>query len=102
MALAVPIASAQDHAHGSHAVRPAQPAAAAELVDAEVMKIDKDAGKITLRHGELKNLNMPGMTMAFRVRDAAMLDQVKAGDQVKFKADRVNGAIVVVQLQPAQ
>lgn len=99
---AASIAPAQEHAHGSHEAPAAQPAAAAELVDAEVKKIDRDAGKITLRHGELKNLNMPGMTMAFRVRDAAMLDGVKTGDQVKFSADRVNGAITVVQLQLAQ
>ncbi len=64
---AAAIASAQEHAHGSHEA-PCRPAgaAAAELVDGEVKKIDKDAGKITLRHGELKNLNMPAMTMVFR------------------------------------
>ncbi|MCP6341430.1 copper-binding protein, partial [Klebsiella pneumoniae] len=65
-------------------------------------KIDKEAGKITLRHGELKNLNMSAMTMVFRVKDPAMLDQVKAGDKVKFAADRVNGAVTIVQLQAAQ
>jgi Cu(I)/Ag(I) efflux system protein CusF len=92
------IAPAQEPAQAVHAARPA----AAELVDAEVRKIDRDAGKITLRHGELKNLNMPGMTMIFRVRDAALLDGVKAGDQVRFSADRVDGAITVVQLEPAK
>jgi Cu/Ag efflux protein CusF len=102
---AASVAAAQGHAHASHdaqAAQPAAPAAPAELVDAEVRKIDREAGKITLRHGELKNLNMPGMTMVFRVRDASMLDRVKAGDQVKFSADRVNGALTVVQLQLAQ
>jgi Cu/Ag efflux protein CusF len=103
LALATGIAAslvfAQEHAHGSQG---AQPAAAAEMVDAEVKKIDREAGKITLRHGELKNLNMPGMTMVFRVREASMLDRVKAGDQVKFSAERVNGAITVVQLELAQ
>jgi Cu/Ag efflux protein CusF len=99
MSIAASIASAQDHAHGSHG---AQPAAAAELVDAEVKKIDKEAGKITLRHGELKNLNMPGMTMVFRVKEASMLEQVQAGDQVRFSADRVNGAVTVVQLEAAK
>jgi Cu/Ag efflux protein CusF len=101
MGAAASIASAQEHAHGSHEAHAAEPAAAAVLVDAEVKKIDREAGKITLRHGELKNLNMPGMTMVFRVRDASLLDGVKAGDQVKFSADRVNGAITVVQLQQA-
>jgi len=50
----------------------------------------------------LKNLNMSAMTMVFRVKDPAMLDQVKAGDKVKFAADRVNGAVTIVQLQAAQ
>ena len=99
---AVSTASAQEHAHGSHGDHAAQPAAPAALVDAEVKKVDRETGKITLRHGELKNLSMPGMTMVFRVRDAAMLEGVKAGDQVRFSADRVDGAITVVQLQPAQ
>ena len=98
---AVSIASAQDHAHAGHGGQAAQPAAAAALVDAEVKKVDRETGKITLRHGVLKNLGMPGMTMAFRVRDAAMLEGVKTGDQVKFSAERVNGAITVVQLEPA-
>jgi Cu/Ag efflux protein CusF len=102
MGCAASIAPAQDQAHGSHGAQAAQPAAAAGLVDAEVRKIDKEAGKITLRHGELKNLNMPAMTMVFRVKEASMLDQVQAGDQVRFSADRVNGAVTVVQLEAAK
>lgn len=99
------VAFAQDShaghgAQGAHAGHDA--AAAAELTDGEVKKIDKDAGKITLRHGEIKNLNMAAMTMVLRVKDAAMLDQVKVGDKVRFAADRVNGALTVVQLQKAQ
>lgn len=108
---AAALASAQDHAHGGHDAHGAHGAqagakatatAAAELVDGEVKKIDKGAGKITLRHGELKSLNMPAMSMVFRVKDAAMLDQVKTGDKVKFAADRVNGAVTIVELKPAQ
>lgn len=102
---AAPAAFAQDHshaAHGAHAGHAAAPAsAAAELVDAEVKKVDKDAGKITLRHGEIKNLNMGAMTMVFRAKDAAMLDKVKSGDKVRFAAERVGGAITIVQLQHA-
>lgn len=103
MATAAPAASAQEHARAGHAA-PAggQQAAARVLVDAEVKKIDKEAGKITLRHADIPNLNMPGMTMAFRTRDAAMLNQVKVGDKVRFAAERVNGAIMIVQLQKAQ
>lgn len=97
------IATAQQSGHGSHDAHAAhadhQAAAPAELTDGEVKKIDKDAGKITLRHGELKNLNMAAMTMVFRVKDQAMLDQVKVGSKVKFVADRVNGAVTIVQLQ---
>ncbi len=95
---AAAFASAQDHAHASHGTESAA-SATAELVDGEVKKIDKDAGKMTLRHGELKNLNMPPMSMVFRVKDPAMLDQVKTGDKVKFAADRVNGAVTIVELK---
>ncbi|WP_020653932.1 copper-binding protein [Massilia niastensis] len=87
-------------AHSSHAGHLA--AAATELVDGEVKKVDRDAGKITLRHGELKNLNMGAMTMVFRVKDPAMLNQVKTGDKIKFAADRVNGALAIVELQAVQ
>ncbi|MCC2973795.1 copper-binding protein [Massilia sp. IC2-476] len=102
MAAATSMAVAQDsgHAHHEHAAQGAP--AAAELADGEVRKIDKDAGKITLRHGELKNLNMSAMTMVFRVKDSAMLDAVKPGDKVRFAAERVDGAITIVQLQAAQ
>ena len=94
---------AQHGGHGGHDDHGhAHAAAATEMADGEVKKVDKESGKITLRHGELKNLKMAPMTMVFRVKDAAMLDQVKAGDKVRFMADRVNGALTVVQLQPAQ
>ena len=106
MAAASTAAFAQDsHAgHGSHGAAHAGHAApaTAELTDGEVKKIDKEAGKITLRHGEIKNLNMAAMTMVLRVKDAAMLDQVKVGDKVRFAADRVNGAVTIVQMQRAQ
>lgn len=106
IAAASSFAAAQESAHsghGAHAGHGSQHAAApAELTEGEVKKIDKEAGKITLRHGELKNLNMPGMTMAFRVKDPAMLDHAKVGDKVRFAAERVNGAIMVVQLQAAK
>ncbi|MES2069292.1 MAG: copper-binding protein [Pseudomonadota bacterium] len=72
---------------------------AADMTDGEVRKIDKGAGKITLKHGEIKNLDMPGMTMVFRVKDAAMLDQLKAGDKVSFRAEKADGAIVVTDIQ---
>ena len=72
------------------------------MTDGEVKKVDKDAGKLTIKHGPLTNLDMPSMTMVFRVKDPAMLDQVKEGDRIRFVADRVNGAITVVELKPVK
>lgn len=69
-----------------------------EMVKGEVVKVDKAAGKLTLKHGPIKKLDMDGMTMVFRVADPAMLDRVKAGDKVEFEADRVNGAITVTKI----
>ena len=81
----------------------AMPATApADMADGEVRKIDKENKKITLKHGVIKNLDMPGMTMVFQVKDAAMLDSVKAGDKIKFKAEQTGSAIVVTDIQPAK
>jgi Cu(I)/Ag(I) efflux system protein CusF len=76
--------------------------AATDMTDAEVRKVDKDTKKITLKHGDIKNLDMPGMTMVFQVKDPAMLDKIQAGDKVRFKAEKANGAIVVTEIQPAK
>jgi uncharacterized cupredoxin-like copper-binding protein len=65
----------------------------------EVRKIDKDTRKITIQHGEIKNLEMPPMTMVFRVRELALLDKVQLGDKVQFKAITDSGALVVTDLQ---
>ena len=102
MAAAAATVSAQEHAHSNHGAHAGHAAAELSVVDGEVKKVDKEAGKITLRHGEIANLSMSAMTMVFRTKDAAMLDQVKPGDKVKFSADRVNGAVTIVQLQKAQ
>lgn len=69
--------------------------------EAEVRKVDTAAGKITLKHGEIRNLDMPPMTMVFQARDPALLGKVKAGDKVRFTADKVNGAYTVMSLEPA-
>ncbi|MEZ5607040.1 MAG: copper-binding protein [Burkholderiaceae bacterium] len=78
----------------------AAPAADA-LTDGEVRKIDADNGKITLKHGEIKNLDMPGMTMVFTVRDKALLANLKPGDKVKFSVVHEGGKMVVTDIQPA-
>lgn len=72
-----------------------------EPADGEVRRIDKAAGKVTLRHGDLKELEMPPMTMVFEVKDKAMLDGVKQGDKVKFKATDDNGKLTVIEMKPA-
>jgi Cu/Ag efflux protein CusF len=72
---------------------------ATEAADGEVRRIDKDARKLTLRHGEIRNLDMPRMTMVFQVRDAALLDKVKVGDKVKFRAEKVGPDFVVTAIE---
>ena len=73
--------------------------ASAEMTNGEVRKVDMDTKKITLKHDEIKNLGMPGMTMVFQVKDPAMLEQVKAGDKVKFSAEKMNGALTLTNLE---
>ncbi len=70
-----------------------------QVSEGEVRKIDPDTGKITIRHGPIKNLAMPPMTMLFQVKNPAMLDLVKPGDRVKFIVERVGGAMVLTHLQ---
>ncbi|MGQ0526009.1 MAG: copper-binding protein [Betaproteobacteria bacterium] len=77
-------------------------AAGQELADGEVRKVDKDAKKITLRHGPIKSLDMPAMTMVFQVKESAMLDQVKVGDKIRFSADKTGGAYTITKMEPAK
>jgi Cu/Ag efflux protein CusF len=84
---------------------PAPPAAAsatAPMTDGEVRKIDRSTGKLTLRHGRIENLDMPGMTMVFRVSDPALLEGLKEGDKLRFKAEMVAGAITITAMEPAK
>jgi Cu/Ag efflux protein CusF len=81
---------------------PSLAVAQSPMVDGEVTKIDTAQGKITLKHGPIKNLDMDGMTMVFRVQDPAMLKQVKVKDKVKFEADRVNGQITVTKIEKSK
>ena len=93
---------AQTMDHGAMPGMKMEQPAAAEMTDGEVRKIDKENQKITLKHGDIKNLDMPGMTMVFKVKDGAMLDKLKAGDKVKFKAEKAEGAIVVIALEASK
>lgn len=76
-------------------------AAAQALTDGEVRKIDTAQNKITLKHDEIKNLDMPPMSMVFDVKDPALLAKVKAGDKVRFAADKVNGRYTVTAIERA-
>lgn len=78
---------------------PAAPAASA-LSEGVVRKIDTANGKLTLKHGPIANLDMPAMTMVFRVQPPELLDAVRVGDKVRFHAESSNGAYIVTVLQP--
>ena len=86
---------------------PASPAGHAEhhgatLAEGEIRKVDKEAKKLTIRHGPIANLDMPPMTMVFQVQDAALLDSIKAGDKVRFQAEKSGGAYTVIKIEPAK
>ena len=72
------------------------------MTDGEIRKVDKDAKKLTIRHGPIQKLDMPAMTMVFQVKDPAMLDQVKTGDKVKFAAEKTGGAFTVTNIEVAK
>ena len=74
----------------------------AQSINGTVKKIDDAQGKLTIDHGPIKNLDMDSMTMVFRAADPAMLKGLKAGDKIKFDADRVNGQITVTKLQKSK
>ena len=73
-----------------------------QMSEGEIRKVDKDAKKITIKHGELKSLEMPPMTMVFQVKDPEMIDQIKQGDKVSFIAEKIGGKFTVTQIQVKQ
>ena len=99
--IGTPYAAAQSTDHQVHHVAQsgAPSSAVAEMAEGEVRKVDKEVGKITLKHGELKSLDMPPMTMVFQVQDKAMLDRVKAGDRVRFAAAKIGGQLTVTAIE---
>lgn len=92
-------ASAQAQDHSQHAGAATHTEAAARMSSGQIVKVDKESAKLTIKHGELANLKMPGMTMAFRVNNPKMLDQVAVGDKVRFVAENVQGALTVTTLE---
>jgi Cu(I)/Ag(I) efflux system protein CusF len=98
LALGMPAwASDMDHMSMSHGSK--NPGAmSTSLSQGVVKKVNKAQHKLTIRHGPLANLDMPAMTMIFRVKNPAWLDQVKAGESIRFRAEMVNGQLTVTQL----
>ena len=76
-----------------------QPASTTPMADGEVRKIDKEQGKVTLKHGPIASLDMPGMTMVFKVADPKMLDTLKQGDKVKFAAEQKGDQLIVTRIE---
>ena len=98
--MAVPPASAGDDHHSMEG-HDKMEAMAPSWTDGEVRKIEKDAGKLTLRHGEVKNLDMRAMTMAWKLKDPSMLDNLKVGDKVLFTAEKMNGQFTITEIKSA-
>ena len=102
-ALVLLSAALNSYAQGNSPTPPATAQqASASMTDGEVRKVDKEAGKLTLRHGPIANLDMPGMTMVFKAADPKMLENLKDGDKVRFAADRINGAMTITRIEVAQ
>ena len=76
--------------------------AAASMTDGEIRKIDKDTSKITIKHGDIKHLEMPGMTMVFNAKDKSLLDKVQVGDKVRFMVVSDGGKMVVTDIEAAK
>jgi Cu/Ag efflux protein CusF len=99
---ALPFSAIADDAHHKDKSAVSASPAASQLADGEVRKVDKDAKKLTIRHGPLTGLDMPAMTMVFQVKDPALLDRVKTGDKIRFSAEKVGGQYVVTRIEPAR
>ena len=92
----------QDKAHGHMDDAKSMPMAAgtSAMAEGEIRRVSKGSKKLTIKHGEIENLDMPPMTMAFEVSDEKMLEMVKKGDSVKFRAESINGKMVVTEIAP--
>ena len=100
-ALSLPALAQQDKPadHGAHHPAAEPAAASADKAEGEVRKIDKGNAKLTLKHGEIKGLDMPPMTMVFTVKDKAALDKLQVGDKIRFKAENDKGKLTVSEIE---
>ncbi|MEJ8852403.1 copper-binding protein [Variovorax rhizosphaerae] len=91
-------------AHAQSTTVPPAPtaSASADLSEGEIRKVDKEGKKLTIKHGPLKSLDMPGMTMVFSVSDEAVLDKLQVGEKVRFRAEKLNDAITVTRIEAAR
>lgn len=94
--------AAAQHAHHAPAAGTVAQAAANDMADGEVRKVDKAAGKIIIRHGEIKSVNMGPMTMVFGVKSPALLEGLAADDKVKFRVVELKGDYVVTAIEKAK
>lgn len=95
LALGLPVSAAEHEHHADHGAQQAE----SDYVNAEVRKIDRENGKITLKHEALTHFDMAAMTMAFRVADPALLDGLIVGDAVRFVPEKVNGQFVATKIE---
>lgn len=98
--LAFPAHAQHSHMHGMHGNAPGHEAMPVRATEGVVQKVDREAGKITLRHGEIPSMGMPAMTMVFKVKEPVLLEKVKAGDSVRFTAMNDAGAMVLTAIDP--
>lgn len=92
---------ADEHA-AHHTASTAAANAAADMTEGEVRKVDQETKKITIKHGEIRNLGMPAMTMVFQARNGALLDNVKVGDKIRFVAEQSASGLVVTDIRRAK
>ena len=96
-----PAAAAADSHSSHHPAAAASTAPQAELSEGEITRWDPRTLRLTLKHGEIKNLEMPPMTMVFRVADASVVGDLKPGDKVRFRAEQISGAYHVQRIDKA-
>jgi len=99
LSVALPALAQNSSEHDAHHPAQAQGAMEEALADGEVRKVDKEAGKITLKHGPITNLGMPPMTMVFRAKDQSLLADVNTGDKVKFRVEQIGGQYTVTRME---
>ncbi|HET7868422.1 MAG TPA: copper-binding protein [Burkholderiaceae bacterium] len=97
------VLGASTAAHSQQATAPqAAASVATAMSEGEVRRVDKEQGKLTLKHGPIANLEMSAMTMVFKVADRKLLDGLKVGDKVRFAAENVNDVLTVTAIEPAR